>query len=91
MTLDSRFEKMCTSYGRMVEVGRLALKPHRAADERVILDVPRQNPQYDNIWLAMSPDEARRLAGLLMRHADAAQAPVPAAVAGHSPKHQART
>ncbi|HEX6197137.1 MAG TPA: hypothetical protein VFZ37_14580 [Jiangellaceae bacterium] len=75
MAADSMFETMYTSYGRMVEVGRLGLKPDESADERVILDVPRQDPQYDSIWLAMSPTEARDLAGLLMRHAAAAEVP----------------
>ena len=70
---DGRFEIMRTSYGRAVEVGRLGLPPHDSREDRVILDVPRQNPEYDNLWLAMSPAEARDLARLLMRHASEAE------------------
>lgn len=73
MAADSRFETMRTSYGRAVEVGRLCFHAPGSTNERVILDVPRQNPEYDPLWLALSPDEARDLAGLLLRHAAAAE------------------
>ncbi len=73
MGADSRFETMRTSYGRAVEVGRLCFYAPDSRTERVILDVPRQNPEYDALWLALSPDEARNLAGLLLRHAAAAE------------------
>ncbi|MFW6090545.1 MAG: hypothetical protein ACODAF_01640 [Actinomycetota bacterium] len=72
MAADSRFEIMRTSYGRAVEVGRLCFFAPGTRNERVILDVPRQNPEYDALWVALSPDEARSLAGLLLRHAAAA-------------------
>jgi hypothetical protein len=75
MTADSRFETMRTSYGRAVEVGRLDRNPRDSRDDRVILDVARQNPEYDSLWLAMSPAEARDLASLLVRHAAAAESP----------------
>lgn len=73
MTADSRFETLRTSYGRTVEVGRLGLTSDESRGDRVILDVPRQNPEYDSFWVAMSPAEARELAGLLMRHAALAE------------------
>jgi hypothetical protein len=80
MSADSRFETMHTSYGRTVEVGRLCFRSPDTDGERIILDVPRQNPQYDSLWLAMSPKEAHRLAALLDRCATAAeQAPGSAA------------
>ena len=62
---------MRTSYGRAVEVGRLCF--HSTRTERIILDVPRQNPEYDSLWLAMSPNEAHRLAALLEKCASAAE------------------
>lgn len=64
---------MNTSYGRTVEVGRLCFHSPDTAGERIILDVPRQNPQYDSLWLAMSPKESHRLAALLDRCATAAE------------------
>lgn len=73
MAADSRFEIMRTSYGRAVEVGRLCFYAPGSRNERVILDVPRQNPEYDALWVALSPEEARSLAGLLLRHAAAAE------------------
>jgi hypothetical protein len=82
MTADSRFETMRTSYGRTVEVGRLCLSRSGARDERVIVDVPRENPEYDDLWLALSPAEARDLAGRLIRHAAAAESPASVAGAG---------
>jgi hypothetical protein len=75
MTADSRFEIMRTSYGRTVEVGRLCLSRSGSCDDRVIVDVPRENPEYDDLWLALSPAEARDLAGRLIRHAAAAESP----------------
>jgi hypothetical protein len=81
MTTPCRFETMRTSYGRVVEVGRLCFRDPGLHDERVILDVPRQNPEYDSLWVALSPSEARALAGLLIRHAEAAEVTVPAAPA----------
>jgi hypothetical protein len=87
MTADSRFETMLTSYGRAVEVGRLGLPPHGSREDRVILDVPRQNPEYDDLWVAMSPAEARDLAGLLVRHAEAAERVSPAT--GDGPRQSA--
>jgi hypothetical protein len=80
MTADSRFETMRTSYGRTVEVGRLCLTRPGSCDDRVIVDVPRENPEYDDLWLALSPAEARDLAGRLIRLAAAAESP--ASVAG---------
>lgn len=88
MTADSRFETMRTSYGRAVEVGRLGLSPRDSRVDRVILDVPRQNPEYDSLWLAMSPAEARDLAGLLMRHAAAAESPESSVDGGNGTKRQ---
>jgi hypothetical protein len=79
MTADSRFETMRTSYGRTIEVGRLCLTRPGTCDDRVIVDVPRENPEYD-LWLALSPAEARDLAGRLIRLATAAESP--ASVAG---------
>ena len=76
MTADSRFETMRTSYGRTVEVGRLCLSRSGARDDRVIVDVPRENPEYDDLWLALSPAEARDLAGRLIRLAAAAESPM---------------
>lgn len=73
MRADRRFETMHTSYGRTVEVGRLCFHRPETDGGRVILDVPRQNPQYDGLWLAMSPAEAHRLAALLDRYATAAE------------------
>jgi hypothetical protein len=73
MSADSRFETMHTSYGRTVEVGRLCFVSSESDGERVILDVPRRNPEYDSLWLAMSPKEAHRLAALLDRCATAAE------------------
>jgi hypothetical protein len=46
----------------------------------VIVDVPRENPEYDDLWLALSPAEARDLARRLIRLAAAAESP--ASVAG---------
>ncbi|HEX5997135.1 MAG TPA: hypothetical protein VFY84_18510 [Jiangellales bacterium] len=63
---------MRTSYGRTVEVGRLCFYSTQTRGERIILDVPRQNPEYDSLWLAMSPEEAHQLAALLDRCAAAA-------------------
>jgi hypothetical protein len=80
MTVDSRFEIMRTSYGRTVEVGRLRLSRPGSCDDRVIVDVPRENPEYDDLWLALSPAEARDLARRLIRLAAAAESP--ASVAG---------
>jgi len=80
MTVDSRFEIMRTSYGRTVEVGRLCLSRPGSCDDRVIVDVPRENPEYDDLWLALSPAEARDLARRLIRLAAAAESP--ASVAG---------
>ena len=80
MSADSRFETIHTSYGRTVEVGRLCFHSPDTDGERIILDVPRQNPEYDSLWLALSPKEAHRLAALLDRCAAAAeQAPGTAA------------
>jgi hypothetical protein len=45
----------------------------------VIVDVPRENPEYDHLWLALSPAEARDLAGRLIRLVAAAESPVPVA------------
>ena len=73
MSTNSRFDTMSTSYGRTVEVGRLCLGAAGSRNERVILDAPRQDPEYDHLWLALSPAEARDLAGLLTRHAAAAE------------------
>lgn len=73
MRADSRFETMQTSYGRTVEVGRLCFYTSESDGERVILDVPRRNPDYDSLWLAMSPKEAHRLAALLDRYATEAE------------------
>ncbi|WP_123788555.1 hypothetical protein [Phytoactinopolyspora halophila] len=65
---------MSTSYGRRVEVGRLHLsEPGSSGDGRVILDIPRQDPEYDAMWVALSPVEARDLADLLLRYAAAAE------------------
>ncbi|NEE00659.1 hypothetical protein [Phytoactinopolyspora halotolerans] len=66
-------ETMRTSYGRTVEVGRLRLPGLTAPVDRVILDVPRDNPEYDDLWLSLSPQEARELAARLMRHASEAE------------------
>ena len=73
MSADSRFETIHTSYGRTVEVGRLCFHSPDTDGERIILDVPRQNPEYDSLWLAMSPNEAHRLAVLLEKCASAAE------------------
>lgn len=73
MAVNSKFESIRTSYGRKVEVGRLCFFPTDPDDERVIVDVPRQNPEFDTMWLALSPDEARELAALLVRQAAAAE------------------
>jgi hypothetical protein len=72
MTVHSRFNTICTSYGRTVEVGRLSLT-QGSGDERVYLDIPRQNPEFDNLWLALSPEEACDLADLLVWHAQVAK------------------
>lgn len=69
----NRTETMRTSYGRTVEVGRLRLPGTTAPVERVIVDVRRENPEYDDLWLSLSPAEARDLAERLMRHAAAAE------------------
>jgi hypothetical protein len=42
--------------------------------DRIILDVPRDNPEYDDLWLALSPKEARHLAECLTRQATEAEA-----------------
>jgi hypothetical protein len=63
-----------------VEVGRLCLSRPGSCDDRVIVDVPRENPEYDDLWLALSPAEARDLARRLIRLAAAAESP--ASVAG---------
>lgn len=68
-----RHEKMCTSYGRTVEVGRLRLPGVDMPVNRITLDVPRDNPEYDDIWLALSPREARDLAERLNRQAREAE------------------
>jgi hypothetical protein len=74
MSNSIRHEKMCTSYGRTVEVGRLRLPGVRSHVDRIILDVPRDNPEYDDLWLALSPMEARHLAECLTRQATEAEA-----------------
>ncbi|NED98529.1 hypothetical protein G1H11_24840 [Phytoactinopolyspora alkaliphila] len=73
MSNSIRHETMRTSYGRTVEVGRLRLPGVQTPVDRVILDVPRDNPEYDNLWLSLSPREARDLAERLTRHATEAE------------------
>ncbi|NDL59660.1 hypothetical protein [Phytoactinopolyspora mesophila] len=73
MSNSIRHETMCTSYGRTVEVGRLRLPGVTRPVERIVLDVPRKNPEYDNLWLSLSPDEARDLASRLVRQAAEAE------------------
>lgn len=73
MSNSIRHETMCTSYGRTVEVGRLRLPGVRQPVNRIILDVLRDNPDYDDLWLTLSPQEARDLAQRLMRQATEAE------------------
>lgn len=73
MSNSIRHETMCTSYGRTVEVGRLRLPGVTHPVDRIILDVPRDNPDYDGLWLTLSPKEARDLAQRLMRQATEAE------------------
>jgi hypothetical protein len=74
MSNSIRHETMCTSYGRTVEVGRLRLPGVTSPVERIVLDVPRKNPEYDGLWLSLSPEEARDLASRLVRQAEEADA-----------------
>ncbi|AYY14245.1 hypothetical protein EF847_17630 [Actinobacteria bacterium YIM 96077] len=73
MSLSIRHETMCTSYGRTVEVGRLRLPGVNEPVQRIVLDVPRSNPEYDRLWLSLSPQEARDLADRLERYAAEAE------------------
>lgn len=73
MPCDIRHETMCTTYGRTVEVGRLRLPGVTSQVDRIIVDVPRDNPEYDNLWLSLSPEEARDLATRLTRQAAEAE------------------
>ncbi|WP_207782089.1 hypothetical protein [Phytoactinopolyspora limicola] len=69
-----RHETMYTSYGRVVEVGRLRLPGVSRPVDRIVVDVPRTNPEYDDLWLSLSPAEARDLARRLVRQAAEAEA-----------------
>lgn len=76
MSSSIRHETMCTSYGRTVEVGRLRLPGVKHPVDRIILDIIRDNPDYDGLWLALSPQEALGLAQRLMRQATEAEAAI---------------
>lgn len=74
MVANIRHETLCTTYGRTVEIARLRLPGPHETVQRIILDVPRTNPEYDHLWLSLSPKEARELAGCLERYAAEAEA-----------------
>lgn len=67
-------ERLRTTCGRTIEIGRLALPGTTV--ERVIVDVSREDHDYDELWMSLTPGEARDLATLLARQAATAEATV---------------
>ncbi len=64
---------LVTTCGRRIEVRCLRLALPQRPVERVTLDVGHYLPGEHGTWAALTPDEARTLARLLLAHADRAE------------------
>ena len=70
MEEDSR---LVTGCGRRIAVRCLRLAPAERPISRVALDVGRDQGGEPGVWAALTADEARDLARLLLLHADLAE------------------
>lgn len=68
---------LVTTCGRRIAVRRLRLTPAEPPISRVTLDVGRDRGGEPGVWAALTTDEARDLARLLLLHADLAEGPGP--------------
>ncbi|MGC0336010.1 hypothetical protein [Streptomyces sp. SLBN-8D4] len=66
-------DTLVTSCGRRIAVRCLLLAPTDRPISRVALDVGRDQGGEPGVWAALTADEARDLARLLLAHADLAE------------------
>lgn len=71
--LESGGGSLVTTCGRRMSVRCLRLVPADRPIGRVTLDVGRDRGGEPGVWAALTADEARELARLLLRHADLAE------------------
>lgn len=64
--------QLVTTCGRNIAVRRLRLAPAERHITRIALDVGRDRGGVPGVWAALTADEARDLARLLLLHADLA-------------------
>ncbi|MFI2433586.1 hypothetical protein [Streptomyces sp. NPDC018693] len=64
---------LVTACGRRIAVRCLRLAPADRPISRVALDVGRDQGDEPGVWAALTADEARDLARLLLRHARVAE------------------
>ncbi|MEV0176138.1 hypothetical protein AB0I00_34125 [Streptomyces sp. NPDC050803] len=73
MTRTEGDSPLVTGCGRHIEVRRLRLAASDRPISRLALDVGRDQGGEPGVWAALTPDEARRLAQLLLAQAGAAE------------------
>lgn len=61
-----------TTCGRELTVSHLRLDRIAHPTARVTVSIPRRAEDHDGVWAGLTPDEARRLAALLLAHAETA-------------------
>ncbi|WNZ06606.1 hypothetical protein [Streptomyces sp. 11x1] len=71
--LQSGGGSLVTTCGRRLSVRCLRLAPADRPIGRVTLDVGRDRGGEPGVWAALTADEARELARLLLQHADLAE------------------
>jgi len=64
---------LVTTCGRRIAVRSLRLVPTDRPISRVALEVGQDQGGEPGVWAALTPDEARGLAGLLLLHAGLAE------------------
>ncbi|MEU0397661.1 OsmC family protein [Streptomyces sp. NPDC006208] len=76
-------ETVRTGCGRTISVSRFVSEGLPAEMGRVVLDTVREPYDRSEVWASLTPEEARRIAGLLLFQAEAVDRP-PAGRAGHA-------
>ncbi|WP_240134638.1 OsmC family protein [Streptomyces sp. MUM 178J] len=66
-----------TRCGRTISVSRFGHEPLPPGMGRVVLDTAWEPYDHGEVWASLTPEEARRIAGLLLFHAAAVEPPAP--------------
>ena len=82
---DERHDRLRTSCGRQLTIGRLALGDARRPTSRVFMDLGECSGCEASAWAALTVPEARQLAQALLIQAAAAERESRAGAAGPAP------